>query len=69
MQIYTCASGNTNQQFQLTSAKQIVWKNHNECLDLTDSNLTDGAQVRLPSSLTLLDFLSKSIDANVGLRK
>jgi hypothetical protein len=55
MQIYTCFTGNTNQQFTLALAptvndilpfaKGIVWKGHGECLDLTDSNLTDGAQV------------------------
>lgn len=57
LQIYTCFAGNTNQQFKLTAGEtfpnnvvsnRIVWSKHtNECLDLTDSNLTNGAQMQL----------------------
>jgi hypothetical protein len=41
MQIYTCSSGNTNQQFTIT-ASTIAWAGKGECLDLTDGNTANG---------------------------
>jgi len=47
MQIYTCASGNTNQQFSITADNRIAWTNHGECLDLTNGVVTSGNQVQM----------------------
>jgi hypothetical protein len=45
MQVYTCASGNTNQMFSITADARIAWTNHGECLDLTDGSLVSGNPV------------------------
>jgi hypothetical protein len=45
MQIYTCSSGNANQQFA-TTGSTIAWTGKGECLDLTNGNLSNGNVVR-----------------------
>jgi len=47
MQVYTCSTGNTNQQFSITADARIAWTNKGECLDLTDGSLTSGNQVQM----------------------
>ena len=47
MQIYTCFSGNTNQQFSVTADNRIAWTNKGECLDLTDGLVAAGQPVSL----------------------
>lgn len=46
MQIYTCSTGNPNQQFTIQGTK-ISWSGKNECLDLTGGSLTNGNVVQL----------------------
>jgi hypothetical protein len=45
MQIWTCGSGDPNQEFT-TSGNTIQWSGKGECLDLTNGVLTDGNVVR-----------------------
>jgi len=42
LQIYSCVSDNTNQEWVFNSNFSIQWKNHNKCLDLTDGNVANG---------------------------
>jgi len=47
MQVYTCAAGNTNQQFSITADQRIAWTNKGECLDLTDGSVASGNPIQL----------------------
>jgi hypothetical protein len=50
LQIWTCAAGNTNQQFQVghsNGLNTIEWAGSGKCLDLTNSNSTIGNQIQL----------------------
>ncbi|KAJ7225121.1 ricin B lectin domain-containing protein [Mycena haematopus] len=45
LQIWTCASGNTNQQWVSAGSPgspQIVWAGKNKCVDATNGNVTNG---------------------------
>ncbi|KAJ6479701.1 ricin B lectin domain-containing protein [Mycena sanguinolenta] len=45
LQIWTCASGNTNQQWVSAGqpgTPQIVWAGKNKCVDVTNGNVTNG---------------------------
>ncbi|KAJ6585634.1 ricin B lectin domain-containing protein [Mycena capillaripes] len=43
LQIWTCASGNTNQMWLPAGEDStITWSGKNKCVDMTDGNLTDG---------------------------
>ncbi|KAH8814760.1 carbohydrate-binding module family 13 protein [Flagelloscypha sp. PMI_526] len=44
LQIWTCASGNKNQQWYYTpwGDNHLAWTDHGRCMDLTDGKLTDG---------------------------
>ncbi|KAJ7458243.1 ricin B lectin domain-containing protein [Mycena latifolia] len=45
LQIWTCASGNTNQQWVSAGSPgspQIVWAGKNKCVDVTNGNVTNG---------------------------
>ncbi|KAF7301003.1 hypothetical protein MIND_00663700 [Mycena indigotica] len=49
LQIWTCAAGNTNQQWVSSDwvTSHITWANNNKCVDLTDGDSTDGKQVQI----------------------
>jgi len=40
LQIYQCAQGNKNQQWQFNSNGSIQWVGHNKCIDLTGTPIT-----------------------------
>ncbi|KIY43865.1 macrofage activating glyco protein [Fistulina hepatica ATCC 64428] len=42
LQIWTCASGDVNQQFYYTSDHHLAWTDHGRCVDLTGGNLSAG---------------------------
>ncbi|KAJ6553201.1 ricin B lectin domain-containing protein [Mycena capillaripes] len=46
LQIWTCATGNTNQMFTI-HRDQIEWKGTGKCLDLTNGNSTIGNPIQL----------------------
>jgi peptidoglycan/xylan/chitin deacetylase (PgdA/CDA1 family) len=46
MQIYTCNTGNANQQFTITSDHRIQWTGKGKCVDLTDGSLVSGTVVQ-----------------------
>ncbi|KAJ7509734.1 ricin B lectin domain-containing protein [Mycena galericulata] len=47
LQIWTCATGNTNQMWIPVSDQSITWSGKNKCVDLTNGNLTNGNQVQI----------------------
>ncbi|KAJ7254834.1 ricin B lectin domain-containing protein [Mycena rebaudengoi] len=49
LQIWTCASGNTNQLWEpeFGSVGNIVWVGKNKCVDLTNGNTTNGNQLQV----------------------
>ncbi|KAJ6576183.1 ricin B lectin domain-containing protein, partial [Mycena sp. CBHHK59/15] len=47
LQIWTCASGNTNQMWIPVSDSSITWSGQNKCVDLMNGNITDGNQVQI----------------------
>ncbi|KAJ6530922.1 ricin B lectin domain-containing protein [Mycena vulgaris] len=47
LQIWTCATGNTNQMWIPVSDSAITWSGKNKCVDLTDGNIADGNQVQI----------------------
>ncbi|KAJ7682346.1 ricin B lectin domain-containing protein [Mycena polygramma] len=47
LQIWTCATGNTNQLFTIHGRTTIEWKGTGKCLDLTDGNSTIGNPIQL----------------------
>ncbi|KAJ7334733.1 ricin B lectin domain-containing protein [Mycena albidolilacea] len=48
LQIWTCADGNTNQQFTIhANPNTIEWKGTGKCLDLTNGNSTIGNPIQL----------------------
>ncbi|KAJ7924180.1 ricin B lectin domain-containing protein, partial [Mycena leptocephala] len=48
LQIWTCAAGNTNQQWKIHSVpSQIEWNGTGKCLDLTDGLSTNGNPIQL----------------------
>ncbi|KAJ7813086.1 ricin B lectin domain-containing protein [Mycena olivaceomarginata] len=55
LQIWTCADGNTNQQFTIhANPNTIKWKGTGKCLDLTNGNSTIGNPMRPVFSLIQL---------------
>ncbi|KAJ7052012.1 carbohydrate-binding module family 13 protein [Mycena amicta] len=42
LQIWTCGSGNANQQFYYTGDVHLSWTNHGKCLDLSGGSTADG---------------------------
>ncbi|KAJ7191507.1 ricin B lectin domain-containing protein, partial [Mycena pura] len=46
LQIWTCAAGNTNQQFTIHQ-QTIEWKGTGKCLDLTNGNSTIGNPIQI----------------------
>ncbi|KAF8168990.1 ricin B lectin domain-containing protein [Mycena galopus ATCC 62051] len=46
LQIWTCATGNTNQMWTI-SGSAIQWSGHSSCLDLTNGVVTDGNVVQI----------------------
>ncbi|KAF7294645.1 hypothetical protein MIND_01001200 [Mycena indigotica] len=46
LQLWTCASGNGNQQFTL-SGQTIQWTGHSSCVDVTDGVLTNGNRMQI----------------------
>ncbi|KAK7055918.1 ricin B-type lectin domain-containing protein [Favolaschia claudopus] len=47
LQIWTCGSGNANQQWYYTGDNHLSWTNHGKCVDLTDGKLTAGTRPQL----------------------
>ncbi|KAJ7190226.1 ricin B lectin domain-containing protein, partial [Mycena pura] len=47
MQIWSCNTGSTNQQFTTTSAHAIQWTGKGKCLDLADGSLTSGNKIQM----------------------
>ncbi|KAJ7728573.1 ricin B lectin domain-containing protein [Mycena maculata] len=46
LQIWTCATGNTNQMW-LRGDQTITWSGEDKCVDLTNGDLADGNQVQI----------------------
>ncbi|KAF7307942.1 Carbohydrate-binding module family 13 protein [Mycena kentingensis (nom. inval.)] len=48
LQVWTCAAGNTNQQFVTAGWDQtITWANKNKCLDVTDGKALNGQPIQI----------------------
>ncbi|KAF8230807.1 macrofage activating glycoprotein [Tricholoma matsutake] len=47
LQIWTCTSGNTNQQFYYTGDNRLAWTNHGKCVDLMGGSQTDGTPIQI----------------------
>lgn len=47
LQIWTCSSTNTNQQFYYTGDYRLAWTNHGKCTDLTDGSLANGNRIQI----------------------
>ncbi|KAJ7778396.1 ricin B lectin domain-containing protein [Mycena metata] len=48
LQIWTCATGNTNQLWVPTGSDNIItWSGTTKCIDVTNGDLTDGNQVQI----------------------
>ncbi|KAJ6554342.1 ricin B lectin domain-containing protein [Mycena capillaripes] len=47
LQIWTCAEGNTNQQWISVTDNTFQWSGTNKCIDLTDGKITDGKVLQI----------------------
>ncbi|KAF7351948.1 hypothetical protein MVEN_01156800 [Mycena venus] len=48
LQIWTCATGNTNQMWlPAGNDDSITWSGQNKCVDLTNGNITNGNQIQI----------------------
>ncbi|KAJ6544105.1 ricin B lectin domain-containing protein, partial [Mycena capillaripes] len=72
LQIWTCAAGNTNQQFWYTGDLHFSWTNHGKCIDLTDGSQADGNRVNFilfRSSRAGGDLILLVVASNLGLQR
>ncbi|KAF7773122.1 CAZyme family CBM13 [Agaricus bisporus var. burnettii] len=68
MQIFTCSSGNANQQWSYDVwSKRLSWKGHNKCLDLSAGSTADGNRLQIwdcvwnPNQFWNTGYLSNSL--------
>jgi len=47
LQIWTCGTGNQNQQFYYTTDNHLSWTNHGKCVDLSGGSLADGNRIQI----------------------
>ncbi|KAJ7160295.1 ricin B lectin domain-containing protein [Mycena filopes] len=48
LQIWTCATGNTNQVWVPAGSDNLItWSGHSKCVDVTGGNLADGNQIQI----------------------
>ncbi|PFH48479.1 carbohydrate-binding module family 13 protein [Amanita thiersii Skay4041] len=47
LQIWTCGTGNQNQQWFYTGDNRLAWTNHGKCMDLTSGNQSDGNRIQI----------------------
>ncbi|KAJ7189488.1 carbohydrate-binding module family 13 protein [Mycena pura] len=47
LQIWTCGTGNQNQQFYYTTDNHLSWTNHGKCADLSGGSLADGNRIQI----------------------
>ena len=69
LQIWTCGTGNQNQQFYYTTDNHFSWTNHGKCVDLSGGSLADGNRVRRYLPRMSIFFFDASADSDLGLQR
>ncbi|KAF8636151.1 hypothetical protein AX17_003754 [Amanita inopinata Kibby_2008] len=71
LQIWTCYSGNANQQWYYTGDNRLSWTNHGKCMDLTGGNQSDGNRIQIwsctyknPNQIWDVGYLASALPYN-----